>query len=137
LGLIVSLSLLTGGIVFGGMAPAAPASLFSALTMGAVIVIAMLRPKESLDRAARALWIPAFFYGLFVAYAVFSVTPLGAAFAHPSWASMSLQGPISLAPYRTLEGVSASISQAGFALLAPYAWMSGRTATGSGVASPS
>jgi O-antigen ligase len=117
LALVVSLILLTLAVLFGGMSAAAPASLFSTASMASIIVIAALRPTESLGRALQALAIPAFFYSLFLAYAVFSITPLSMPFAHPKWASMALQGPLSLSPFRTLEGISASISQAGFALL--------------------
>jgi O-antigen ligase len=96
------------GLVARGANSAALAGLFSSVLCLIALAAVALSPKHAIDRLVRRHWIPALFLGLFIGYCTLSIFPNSILPPHPFFLKAGLQeGPASLAPYRTIEGLAA------------------------------
>lgn len=112
-GAIVALGLIVAALALGGAQSAANAALLATLLSLTFFVVALRAPGQSVVALVNQHWLPILAAICFVTYAMASVwiaptgeSPFESAW-HPLWRQFGFDhGAISIAPYRTIEGVA-------------------------------
>ncbi len=103
--------LLVCGLLLEGANTAASAALFSASMAGALVIAALFSPRSALARVWRTHWLSILAIVIFITLAIATTAPasLFGLSPHPTWRDAP-DAPLSLAPYRSLEGLVALLS---------------------------